>query len=210
MKRLLIPGGLLAFFVIQLAFSHPAPAEKKSSGLDVLVVHATGTPSTNLGKFTPQNIDAVSCPTPVAMNCEKVAVRLAKALNAKQLRVSVVAAGEVKHRDQILGPRLVVLGSPSYFATVSWKMHKLFDEKFFEIHALGGKRLGDKTFATFVMGKSDPKCRKSIEAMATIVRACQGTPGPSMVVLTSHTSEQVDEAIGQFAEQIAGQLKSAQ
>ena len=172
---------------------------------DVLIIQASGTPVTE--KVTPKNVDAVSCPTPATVNCKTLAAQAAAALRDKGFSAKAVAAGDVKSRDEILGARLVVLASPSYFGGVSWKMHKLFDEKFFEIHALGGDRLAKKPFASLIMGKSEEKCAKSVASLEGVVTACNGTPGPSTIVLTADSKEQVRGKIAKFAEEIAGQLK---
>jgi len=53
--------------VLTLAAGEPA------APCDVLIIHAAGTPSETADKFTPENVDAVSCPTP-----EQVKERAAK------------------------------------------------------------------------------------------------------------------------------------
>lgn len=204
MKRPMIPGLLVAALIAGCAtLSTLAPAQQKPP--DVLIIHAGGTPVTE--KVTPANVDAVSCPTPAAVNCKTLAEQTAATLRKKRLNVKAVAAGDVKSRDEILGARLVVLASPSYFGGVSWKLHKLFDEKFFEIHVLGGERLAKKPFAALIMGKSEPKCAKSVEAAAGIVKACNGTPGPSTIVLVSDGADEVKAKVAKFADEIAGRLK---
>lgn len=204
MKRPMIPGLFVAALIAGCAaLSALAPAQEKPP--DVLIIHAGGTPVTE--KVTPANVHAVSCPTPAAVNCKTLAEQTAAALRKKGLNVKAVAAGDVKSRDEILGARLVVLASPSYFGGVSWKLHKLFDEKFFEIHVLGGERLAKKPFAALIMGKSEPKCAKSVEALGAIVTACNGTPGPSTIVLASDGDDEVKGKVDKFAEEIAGRLK---
>ena len=174
---------------------------------DVLIIHAAGTPVS--GKVTAKNVHAVSCPTPMAVNCRTLADQTAAALRGKGLSAGAVAAGEVKSRDEILSARLVVLASPSYFGDVSWKMHKMFDEMFFQIHVLGGDRLGGKPCATLIMGKSEPKCAKSVEAATAAAKACNGTAGPSAIVLAADSSEQSKQKIAAFADAIAAALKAA-
>ncbi len=204
MKRLMIPGLFVAALIAGCAaLSALAPAQEKPP--DVLIIHAGGTPVTE--KVTPANVHAVSCPTPAAVNCKTLAEETAAALRGKGLSAGAVAAGEVKSRDAILGARLVVLASPSYFGNVSWKMHKMFDERFFEIFVAGGERLAKKPFAALIMGKSEPKCAKSVEAVAGIVKACNGTPGPSTIVLASDGADEVKGKVDKFAEEIAGRLK---
>ena len=175
--------------------------------LDVLIIHAAGTPVKE--KVTAGNVDAVSCPTPAAVNCRTLAEQTALALGGKGLGAQVAAAASVTDRNAILGARLVVLASPSYFGNVSWKMHKMFDDVFFQIHALGGDRLGGKPFAILIMGKSEPKCAKSVEAAAGIVTACNGSAGPSTIVLGDDSDDQVKQKIATLADQIAAALSQA-
>ena len=176
MKRPMIPGLLVAALIAGCAtLSALAPAQEKPP--DVLIIHAGGTPVTE--KVTPANVDAVSCPTPAAVNCKTLAEQTAAALRKKKLNVKALAAGDVKNRDEILGARLVVLASPSYFGGVSWKMHKMFDERFFEIFVAGGERLAKKPFAALIMGKSEPKCAKSVEAWRALSRPVTARRGPA-------------------------------
>jgi len=206
MDRRAISGLIVAALIAGCATpSDLAPDGAKP--LDVLIIQAAGTPVKE--KVTARNVDAVSCPTPAAVNCRTLAEQTAAALGAKGLGARVAAAGSVTDRNEILGARLVVLASPSYFANVSWKMHKMFDDVFFQIHVLGGDRLGGKPFAVLIMGNSEPKCAKSVEAAAGIVKACDGSPGPSTIVLGDDSDDQIKQKIATFTDQIAATLSQA-
>jgi hypothetical protein len=200
-------AGLMAAMLLAGCASSSTVAPDGAKPPDVLIIHAAGTAVS--GKVTAKNVHAVSCPTPMAVNCRTLADQTAAALGAKGLGVRAVAASSVADRDDILSARLVVLASPSYFGNVSWKMHKMFDEMFFQIHVLGGDRLGGKPFATLIMGKSEPKCAKSVEAATAAAKACNGTAGPSAIVLAADSSEQSKQKIAAFADAIAAALKAA-
>jgi len=43
--------------------------------------------------------------------------------------------------------------------------------------------------------------------VAGIVKACNGTPGPSTIVLASDGADEVKGKVDKFAEEIAGRLK---
>lgn len=91
-----------------------------------------------------KEVDAVTGPTPVKENCRSIAQKLASALRDKKLVVRVAKATEVKHRNEILHPRVVVLGSPARFWNVSWEMKKLLDDQFGQIYVLGKRGLVKK------------------------------------------------------------------
>ena len=199
----LLRGAVALAFLVAAALvifaaraGEPAPAE------DVLIIHAAGTPFEGLAALTAANVDAVSCPTPVAMNCGTVAEQVAAALRAKGLKVRVADAAAIKHRDEVLRPRLVVLGTPCYFATASWKMVRLLDEAYWQIWALKGDRLGGRTVATFATGKSEDPCRKAIADVQAFVKMCNANPGPTMVALITEADE-VPERVARFADEIA-------
>lgn len=211
MRNLLVAAGVVVGLAVVVAAAPAlvAWAAAPAKGPDVLIIHGGGTPSEQMGKFTAENVDAVSCPTPVGLNCVTAAAQVAEALGKMNLDVKVLGAEEVAHRNEILGARLVVLASPCYFSNASWKMQKLFHEKFYQIHALGGERLTKKPFAALAIGGAEPKCAKTIQAMQDVVVSCNGTPGPTAIVLTGKTADEVKEITGKFAEAIAGLLKEA-
>jgi hypothetical protein len=200
---------LVAALVVAPAVWDLAGAEEEASTPEVLVIHGGGTPCENMGKFTPENVDAVSCPTPPGMNCAKAANLLAEALRAKQFRVKVVPADAIKHRREILAARCVVLASPSYFGNASWKMHKLFHEAFWQVHALGGERLEGRRFAFLATGVHENRCKQTLAAMEDVVKSCKGTPGPTAVVLVNQTADEVKAATAKLSDEIAALLRPA-
>ncbi|HUU10815.1 MAG TPA: hypothetical protein VM431_09785 [Phycisphaerae bacterium] len=206
MKRYLVPMSVVTALLVAGAVWGLAGAQEQAKIADVLIIHGGGTPCENMGKFTPENVDAVSCPTPPGMNCAKAANLVAEALRAKQLSVTVVPADAITHRRDILAHRCVVLASPSYFGNASWKMHKLFHEAFWQVHALGGECLDGRRFALLATGIHENRCQQTLAAMEDVVKSCQGTPGPTAVVLINQTADETKAAAAKFADEIAGKL----
>lgn len=205
MKRFPTPALLAALAVVAAgAAALVVAAEEKAP--DVLIISGGGTPSADMGKFTAQNVDAVSCPTPVGMNCMTVSQQAAEALRAKGLTVRVADALEIKHRDEIMAPKMIVLASPSYFSNASWKMVKVFDEQFWQFHALGGEIMGGKPFATLVTGANEAKCKATADAMQVVVTSCKGTAGPGAIVLVKQPADEVAKIVAAFAEETAAKI----
>ena len=207
MKRAAILASLaavgLAASVLALSAGEPA------APCDVLIIHAAGTPSETADKFTPENVDAVSCPTPVALNCKVLAEQAAEALRAKGLAVRVAETAEIAKRQQLLAPRLVVLASPTYSGTCSWKMHKLMQEPLWQFFALDGKKLDGKKFAFLATARHEGNWKGCIEAMQAAVKSSGGSQGPAMGVAISAAPEQVKERAAKFADEVAALLKEA-
>jgi flavodoxin len=193
----------LAVSVLALSAGEPA------APCDVLIIHAAGTPFEGAAKITPENVDAVSCPTPVAFNCKTLAEEAAEALRAKGLTVRVAEAAEIARRQQFLEARVVVLASPTYFGTCSWKMHKLIQEPLWQFFALGGKKLDGKKFAFLATARNEGNWKGCIEAMQGAVKSCNASLGPAAGVPLSATPEQAKERAGKFAEEVAAFLKEA-
>ena len=189
--------------VLTLAAGEPA------GPCDVLIIHAAGTPSETADKFTPENVDAVSCPTPVTLNCKVLAEQAAEALRAKGLTVRVAETTEIAKRQQLLAPRLVVLVSPTYSGTCSWKMHKLMQEPLWQFFALGGKKMDGKKFAFLATARNEGNWKGCIEAMQGAAKSCNANIGPAAGVPLSATPEQAKERAGKFAEEVAAFLKEA-
>jgi flavodoxin len=184
-------------------------AGETAAPCDVLIIHAAGTPSETADKFTPENVDAVSCPTPVALNCKVLAEQAAEALRARGLAVRVAETAEITKRQQLLEPRLVVLASPTYFGTCSWRMHKLIQEPLWQFFALGGKKLDGKKFAFLATARSENNWKGCVEAMQAAVKSCGGSQGPVMGVAIGAAPAQVKERAAKFADDVAALLKEA-
>ena len=60
-------------------------------------------------------------------NTQKMAARVAEVLKAEGLETDLKKVQEVEARD-LLGYDLLVLGSPTYYGTMSWELKKLLDE----------------------------------------------------------------------------------
>jgi flavodoxin len=207
MKRLPLLASLAliaaAVSVLALAAGEPAAAP------DVLIIHAAGTPFEAFANLTPENVDAVSCPTPVALNCKTLAEQAAEALRAKGLAVRIAETADITHRRQLLEPRLVVLASPTYFGTCSWRMHRLIQEPLWQVFALGGEKLDGKRFAFMATARNEGNGKGCIEAMQGAVKSCNATPGPAMGVAIDAAPDKVKERIAKFADEVAAQLKEA-
>jgi len=204
---LVFAGFAIALIGAALAVLHATAAPAK--GPDVLIVQACGTPFADVAKITPANVDAVSCPTPVAINCKTIAEQLAEQLRAKGLQVQVVDAAEAKSRHEVVAARLVVLGSPAHYGTPNWKMVKFVDEVLWQFHALGGERLGGKKFAAYSLGRAEAGAASTVAAMLNYAKSTNGTPGPTATFLMEHSADQVKERVGKLADEIAAALKDA-
>ena len=206
MKRIAVLAGLAVLAAVLGAVALSTRAADPARGPDVLIIHAAGTPFAEADRFTPANVDAVSCPTPVAVNCRTVAERAAEALRAKKLDVRVVETADIKNRRQFLEPRVVVLASPTYFGTASWKMHKLIHEQLWLFFALGGKRLDGRLFATIVTGRTEGPAGQCAGVLQGAIKSCGGTVGPGLVVLIGNKPEEVAERAARFADELAAKL----
>ena len=212
MRRPVILGVLAAVIVplgaalAVLALAADGPKEMAEAP-DVLIVQAGGTPFEGVDHITPANVDAVSCPTPVARNCRTVADAVAEALRTRQVRVKVLEAGQFKDRREVAAARMVVLASPAFFGNPSWRMFKFVDEVVWQFFALGGKRLDGKPFAALAIGHSEPGCASAIASMQRMVKSANGTAGPTVFVLAEHSDDEVRKRVARFAEDLVAAMK---
>ena len=176
---------------------------------DVLIIQAGGTPFEGAAAITAANVDAVTCPTPVARNCKSVADQVAETLRAKGLDVRVAAAEEIKDRQDLVAPRVVVLASPTYFGNVSWRMHKVIDERLWPIFAPGGERLAGHPNAVMAIGRSEANAKSAADFLQSCVKSTNGKVVATATFGADSTDAKVKESVAAFAEAIAGALKEA-
>jgi hypothetical protein len=206
MKRIAIISALLSLAAALGALTLASRAADPAKAPDVLIIHAAGTPFAGYDAYTPANVDAVSCPTSLVLNCQTVAERAAEALRAKKLDVRVVEAAQITKRQQLLGPRAVVLASPTYFGTASWKMHKLIQEQLWQFFALGGKRIDGRLFATLVTAHAEAGATQCTGVLQGAIKSSGGTVGPGLVVLVGTKPEEVAGRAAKFADELAAKL----
>lgn len=196
---------IVSFFVAIWALSSAVnqASEEQENPPDVLIIYSSGTPFKTISDMNAKEVDAVTTPTPVRENCKSIAEKLASALRNKKFVVRVAETTEIKHHNEILRARLVVLGSPAYFANVSWRMKKLFDEQFAKIYVLGKDGLANRRIAAFSMAEVESSAHAALKAINAVVRNCKGRLGPTMTFLTKHSREEVNRRISRFVEQMA-------
>jgi flavodoxin len=201
-----------------LALLIPAPMvfsqtnAEKGQPPEVLIIYSTGTPfewevvmkkASKRSTREIEEIDAITTPTPSVQNCTTIAQKLAAVLRERHFTVRIAETGEIEHRNEILGARLLVIGSPAYFGNVSWKMKKLFDEQFHKIYMLEKNRLAKKRVAAFSMAEVDGSANGTLRAIKAVVGDCRGRFGPTMIFLLKHSKKEIQKRINQFAEQLA-------
>jgi flavorubredoxin len=201
---------LTGLLTAPMAFSEMNTEKGQSPG--VLIIYSTGTPLDYYSKgplfkkikeMTPKGVDAVTTATPFKENCRTIAEKLAIALRERDLVVQVAEATEIKHRNEILRARLVIIGSPSRFGNVSWELKKLFDELFSQIGALEEKGLAKRRIAAFSMAEIEPSANGTLRAIKAVVGDCRGRFGPTRIFLLKHSKKEIQKRINQFAEQLA-------
>lgn len=206
--------GLVFFFIVlvsaqSIGFVHAN--EEQAKPPDVLLIYSSGTPLDyysngplfeKIRNRIPREVDAVTTATPLKENCRTIAEKLASALRDKKLVVRVAKAPEIKHRNEILRARLVVIGTPSRFSNVSWELKKLFDEKFSQIGALEEKGLAKRRIAAFSMAEIEPSARAALKAIKAVVRDCNGRFGPTMIFLIKDSKKEIRKRINKFVQQL--------
>ena len=184
--------------------------------VDVLIIYSSGTPLdyykkgglfAAIKKEKPDPADAVTTATPTMVNCRIIAERLQKELQGHSINVRVATASEIQDRSEILGARLVVIGTPSRFWNVSWEIKKLFDEVFSQVGALEDRGFDGRKLAAYSMAEIQPSADKAIEAVRHAVQDCNGRLGPTMTLVTSDSERKALKEIGIFVKKLLETLK---
>jgi flavorubredoxin len=189
--------------VLSLSVAACECAAQNDEQLDVLIIYSSGTPFKTVSDMKPKEVDAVTSPTPVNWNCKKIAENLGTALGSRKCTVRIANVTEIKHRNEILDARLVVLGTPARFWNVSWEMKKLLDEQFGKIYVMEKNKLGKKRIAAFAMAEIKGSAEDALEAIERMVGDCNGRFGPTAIFLTEHSRSEVEERIEKFADVLA-------
>lgn len=201
----------ILFFLVTIASLYTSitqASEKKGERTpDVLIIYSSGTANGTIREISSGRVNAVTAPTPAKVNCKSIAERLAMALRDKKLFIQISEATKVKHRNQILHARFVVIGSPAYFGNVSWQIKKLFDEQFGQIYALEKERLAQRRIAAFSTAEIPESANNVLKAIGTAVKDCKGRFGPTVIFLTKHSDRELEQRISYFVDEIVKELK---
>ncbi len=214
-KQILI---VLSFLLTTMSFSVPViqAEEEQAKSPDVLLIYSSGTPLDyysngplfeKIRQRSHREVDVVTTATPFKENCKTIAKELASVLRNKRLVVRVAKATDIKHRNEILRARLVIIGTPSCFGNVSWELKKLFDEQFSQIGALEKRGFAKRRIAAFAMAEILPSANAALKAIKTAVTDCQGRFGPTMTFLVKHSKKEVRQRINRFANELAPLVK---
>lgn len=207
-NRFLILLIIAIAYTLTIVPNHASETKRnQTESNDVLIIYSTGTPVDSPGDLSSEEYDSITLPTPKRENVKTVTEKLGISLRKKNFVVRVVEASEIRHQDELFNARLIIIGSPSYLGNVSWKIKKFMDEFFYRIYSSGKKRLGGKCIAAFSMAEIEPSAQKTLDAIRTAVGDYRGTFGPTMIVLTKQTEQEIKEHITRFTEQVALEIK---
>lgn len=191
-----------AFLAYLLLGSSSEANEEREKSPDILLIFSSGTPYKDIRHFGAGEIDAITMATPMKENCRSIAEKIGSLLRERKLNVTVMEATKIKHRSEILSARLVVIGSPSHFGNVSWEIKKVLDEQFWKIYLLR-KGLNKKRIAGFAMAEIKPSAENTLRAIEMAVNDCRGRFGPTAIFLTKHSTEEINQELKNFADQLA-------
>lgn len=171
---------------------------------DIMIIYSSGLPSKTISDMKPKDTDAITGATPLAENCKTISEKIASNLKKKGLSIRLTEATQIKHRDEILGAKVIIIGSPARFWNVSWEMKKLFDEKFGEIYVLGKDNEGfaNHRMAAFAMAEVEGSARDALEAINKVITDCKGKIAATEIFLTKHSKKEIDQRIKRFSNQI--------
>lgn len=138
----------------------------------VLLLYNSGTPYKTISEInSPDELDAVTSPTPVEMNTKKIAEMICERLKQDSVGVDFHTYAEVKDWRKVLEYDLVILGTPTRFWNMSWETKKFVDEIFGKLYVRENKLEG-KSFAIFTTAEIGPSCEKTIAALESVIQDC--------------------------------------
>ncbi len=184
--------------------------QKPPEPLDVIIIYDSGIPSRSISEMKPGDEYVLAGPTPAATNCETVANLLASAFESRDLSVRVIPAAEIVSQEEVLRSRLVILGSPTRFWNVSWKIKKLLDEVFGGIYVSRKPEFARQRVAAFAMAEIEPSAEAALGTIRAMVRDCGGKLDHTLIVLTNHSQSEVRRRIRAFAEQLSVPFRDSQ
>lgn len=117
------------------AAAEPPPPGSPPS---VLVCYGTGTPHPS-AVVSPEEADAVTLPTPVAVNGRVVAETVAEALRQRGIAVRVADVAKTQPRlAELGGADAVAFVAPVYFGGTHWAVKRLIDDRNGALYYAGG------------------------------------------------------------------------
>jgi flavodoxin len=195
---------VIAAVLISINFSLVAEDNEKDKNLKVLLVYSSGDPFKEKSEIkSPDELDAISSPTPKIMNIHKAALRIRENLEAQGMAVRFAKVDEMNDWREILNYEIVVIGSATRFWNMTWECKRFFDELFYRINRYPGKASGI-SFAFFTSTEIVPSGERALAAMKSVITDCQGTVAePKMILLDKWPLIKAQEEIDKFSQELA-------
>ncbi len=167
---------------------------------DVLIVYDPGPVYNTVAAGADDTL--TSGATRATVNTKKIAEALRAGLEARQLTVRVVPVSKLRKHEDLLEPRLIVLGTPTRFSNMSWETKKLFDEQFFQLLKRKPAELAKRKVAAFALGEVEPAATAALDTVRKAVEDCGGKLEGTLAMVTSASRADLERDARQFASEI--------
>jgi hypothetical protein len=175
---------------------------------DILIIYSSGHPYASISDIENPEVDDLTTPTPVKINCATIAKRLNYLLVEKGLNSRIIKVSDINHWKEILEAKAVILGSPTYFWNMSWEMKKLMDEKFGQIYIYRKEKSDFPQFHLFTLAEIEPSANQTLEKMRQVLNDCGLEIGQQMILLTSYKVKDVDWRMVKYIDEIYKRLEN--
>jgi len=165
----------------------------------ILIVYSSGTPFKTLSDIKPDEVDAVTGPTPSDMNVEVISRTLYKKLKDKNYTIRIAKASEIESYKELLQYDMLIMGTPTYFWNIHWEMKKMMDVCFEKIYLAKRDEFKQMKHIVFAMSEYDKCAENANKQMESGITDCSAKLDASMVFIAKQTMPQYEMQIARLA-----------
>lgn len=201
----------LAAVLISINLSLATENQAKDKDPKVLLVYSSGEPYKKMNEIkSPEELEAITTPTPVDMNSRIASKRIRDNLRKQGIAVKLARVEDMADWREILKYETIVIGSAARYWNMTWETKRFFETLFFKIYfneghgKYRGKTKGKaKIFAIFSTAEIVPSAESTLATMESVISDCGGNIALRMVLHEKMSLEEAYSEIDKFSAALA-------
>lgn len=174
---------------------------------DVLIVYFSGNPEvTRVPPVEAGPVDALTMPTPKGTNTARLAAQIAEGLRRAGFSVRLLKVDELRDPRLVLRAKVLLIGTPAYFAYPSWQSLRFVDEVGIRIYHTKG-RLSGKWVGAFATGDLRGHARSAAQHLLRAAAQLHAAELPPVAVGRQTSEEEARAAVARLVEAVTSALR---
>ena len=207
-RRMVYLGALVSVgALLALAFAQGGSEAVPAAGADVLIVYFSGNPQvSSVPPVEAGPVDALTMPTPKGTNTASLAAQIADSLRQAGLSVSLQRVDQLKDPRLVLRAKVLLVGTPTYFAYPSWPSLRFVDEVGIRIYHTKG-RLSGRWVGAFATADLQGQARSAAQHLVQALGQLNAAELPLVAVGQQTSEDEARAAVAQLREAVTSVLR---